>query len=186
MKKAVLFVLILIVCLGLASKSWAQAGIYIGVHAGVDTQKPKITGIQFNSDTSFLYGLRAGVRILMFAAEVQYSQAAHNLSLNGDLLSNWDNRQIDYSYLGVNVRFIFSLPILQPYLTAGYGSYSANIHDIEKKRNGGYNFGAGVELKLGRISLLAEGRYNHVNVDIQNESLTLGDFTIVGGLNFYF
>ena len=186
MKKAVLFVLILIVCLGLASKSWAQAGIYIGVHAGVDTQKPKITGIQFNSDTSFLYGLRAGVRVLMLAAEVQYSQAAHNLSLNGDLLSNWDNRQIDYSYLGVNVRFIFSLPILQPYLTAGYGSYSANIHDIEKKRNGGYNFGAGVELKLGRISFLAEGKYSHVNLDIQNNSLSLGDFTIVGGLNFYF
>jgi hypothetical protein len=185
-KKTVVCVLSLFVCLGLASKSWAQAGIYIGVHAGVDTQKPKITGIDFNSDTSFLYGVRAGIQILMLAVEVNYSQAAHNLSLNENLLSDWNNRKVDYSYLGVNLKFIFSLPILHPYLTAGYGSYSANIQDLENKRNGGYNFGAGVELKLGRVALLAEGKYNHVNLDIQNNSLSLGDFTLVGGLNFYF
>jgi opacity protein-like surface antigen len=186
MKKTVLCVLILVACLSLASRSWAQAGIYIGVHAGVDTQTPKITGIQFNSDTGFLYGVRAGIQILMLAAEVNYSQAAHNISLNGNLLSDWNNRQVDYSYIGVNLKFIFSLPILHPYLTGGYGYYTENIHSIEQKRNGGYNFGAGVELKLGRIALLAEGKYNHVNLDIQNNSLSLGDFTFVGGLNFYF
>ncbi len=189
MKKTIFCALLLIFCLGLASRSWAQAGIYIGVHAGIDTQKPKlsqITGVQFNSDTNFAYGVRAGVQILMFAAEVNYTQAAHNISFNEGFLSNWDNRKVDYNYLGVNGRLIFSLPIIHPYLTGGYGYYSQNIHDIGKKKNGGYNFGAGVEIKLGRISVLGEGKYNHVSMNIANEDLTLSDYTFVAGLNFYF
>ncbi len=186
MKRTVLLILILIVVLGLASRSWAQAGIYVGVHAGVDTQKPKITNVQFNSDTGFVYGLRAGIQVLMLAAEVNYYQAAHNINLTGSLLSNWNNKKVDYSYFGVNARLIFSVPVIHPYLTGGYGYYTQDIHDIGKKSKGGYNFGAGVELKFGRISILGEGKYNHVTMDIQNNQLSLGDFTLVAGLNFYF
>jgi hypothetical protein len=40
---------------------------------------------------------------------------------------------------------------------------------------------------LGKsFSLLAEGRYHHVKVDIDDETLKLGNFTLAGGLNFYF
>jgi opacity protein-like surface antigen len=187
MKKIIVIGLILVTSLGLASKSWAQAGIYLGAYGGVDTQKPTLTGIDFNSDTSFIYGLRAGVRFLMLALELNYFQAAHNLSLNGDLLASWNNRQVDYSFIGLNLKYIFSVLMLHPYLTAGYGYYTADIQAIDKKRDGGYNLGLGLEIQLGKkFALLVEGKYNHVTLDIQERNLGLGDFTLVGGFIFTF
>ena len=187
MKKSAIIGLILLTSLGLASKSWGQAGIYLGATGGVDTQKPTLTGIDFNSDTAFLYGLRAGVRFLMLALEINYFQAAHNLSLNGDVLASWNNRQVDYSYIGLNLKYIFSVLMVHPYLTGGYGYYTADIHSIDKKRDGGYNLGLGLELQLGKkFALLVEGKYNHVTIDIQEKNLGLGDFTLVGGFIFNF
>ncbi|MHB8095862.1 MAG: outer membrane beta-barrel protein, partial [Candidatus Aminicenantales bacterium] len=68
-----------------------------------------------------------------------------------------------------------------------YGYYTADIHDFGKDKNGGFNAGAGVELILGKnFSLSAEGKYHHVKLNVDAQNLSLGNFTLSGGLNFYF
>ncbi len=180
--------LILVATLAVAAPD-ARAGIvYLGLQGGVSRQKASLSGITFDADTSFLYGVRAGVRILSLAVELNYFQAAHNLTTGGVMVPTWSDREVDYSYLGVNVRWtILPLPVVNPYLTVGYGYYAADIHEIDKDRNGGFNVGAGVELMLGKsFSLLAEGKYHHVSLDIDAEKMKLGNFTLSGGLNFSF
>jgi opacity protein-like surface antigen len=180
--------LVLVAMLAFAAAD-ARAGIvYLGLQGGVSRQKASLSGITFDPDTSFLYGVRAGVRVLSIAVELNYFQAAHNLTTGGVMVPTWSDRKVDYSYLGVNVRWmILPLPIINPYLTAGYGYYTADIHNIDKDKNGGFNVGAGVELMLGRrFSLLAEGKYHHVSLDIGAERMKIGNFTLSGGLNIYF
>ena len=166
----------------------AQAGfLYFGPQGGLSMQKAKFSDITFSTDTSFLYGIKAGAKFMMFAVELNYFQAAHNLDANDISVPMWQDRKVDYSYLGANVRWIVSIHVDQPYLTAGYGFYTADIHDIDKDRNGGFNVGAGIELMLGeKFSLSAEGKYHHVTLDINTESFKVGGFSLTGGFNIYF
>jgi len=166
----------------------AGAGfIYLGLQGGLSMQKAKFSDISFSTDMSFLYGIKAGVKIMTFAVELNYFQAAHNLDVNDISLPMWQDRKVDYSYLGANVRWIIPILVVQPCLTAGYGFYTADIHDIDKDRNGGFNVGVGVEFMLGeKFSLSAEGKYHHVTLDINTESFKVGDFSLTGGFNIYF
>lgn len=164
-----------------ASNAFSQVGIYIGGYAGYSAQKPSFAGAEFTTDTTFLYGLRGGIRFLMLALEVNYFSAMHNIEMN-DLLEVGD-----YSYIGLNLKYIFSLAIFHPYVTGGYGYYTVDIHNIDKDNEGGYNFGAGLEVSLGKkISLLVEGKYHHVTVNIEAIDISLGNFTLCGGFNIYF
>jgi opacity protein-like surface antigen len=179
--------LALIATLGLAAPG-ARAGIvYLGLQGGLSRQTASFADITFEPDTTFLYGLRGGVKILSIAVELNYFQAAHNLTTGGIMIPTLSDRQVDYSYIGVGLRWILPLPIINPFLTVGYGYYGADIQAIDHDRNGGYNVGAGVELMLGKsFSLLAEGKYHHVNLSINAQNLKLGNYTMSGGLNFYF
>jgi opacity protein-like surface antigen len=187
LKKISIFFIALILFLLFTSNSFAQAGIYLGLQAGFDAQKPSLEGVEFNTDTTFIYGIRAGVKFLMLALELNYFQAAHNLSPANNGISDWDNRKVDYSFIGLNLKYIFSILMVHPYLTFGYGYYTADIHEIDKDSNGGYNLGLGIELMLGKkFSLSAEGKYNHVKLYIKDKDFGLGDFTVSGGFNIYF
>jgi len=169
--------------------SWAQLGIYLGVQGGVSNESADFDGFKFNTDTSFVYGLRAGIRVLMLAAEVSYLQAAHNLDPQGGFLPSWKDRTLDWSYVALNAKLRFPVLFLTPYLTAGYGYYGVTIADIqdEAKRKGGLNFGAGVEIGLGsKFALVAEGKYHRVKVDIDNAEFTSSNFTLTGGFNISF
>jgi opacity protein-like surface antigen len=111
----------------------------------------------------------------------------HNIEMGDFLLFNWDGKINDYSYIGLNLKYIFSLAVLHPYLTAGYGYYTADIHNIDRDKDRGYNVGAGLEVSFNRrISLVVEGKYHHVTVDITKIQLELGNFTLSGGLNIHF
>jgi opacity protein-like surface antigen len=180
--------LVLVATLAVAAPDAGAGIVYLGLQGGLSRQKASLSGITFDADTSFMYGVRAGVNVLSFAVELNYFQAAHNLVQSGLSVPAWTDREVDYSYLGINVRWIIlPLPIVHPYLTVGYGYYTADIHEIDKDRNGGFNFGAGVELMLGKsFSLLAEAKYHRVSLDIDAQKMKLGNFTLSGGLNFYF
>jgi opacity protein-like surface antigen len=187
MKKMAMAVLILSFSAGLASNAYSQAGIYFGGYGGYSAQTPSFNDVQFDTNTTFLYGLRAGVRFMMFGAELSYFTAGHNIEMQDYFLFNWDGLENDYSFIGLNLKMFFPLAILYPYITAGYGYYTANIHNIDKANDGGYNLGAGLEIMLGRkFSILAEGKYHHVKVDISDFRLELGNFTLTAGLNIYF
>ena len=187
MTKKAIPVLALILLAGTVSNAFAQAGIYVGAYGGYSGQKPSFKDVTFDRNTTFLYGLRAGVRLLMFGAELSYFTADHNIEMEDYFLFNWKGKENDYSYVGLNLKWFFPLAIFQPYLTAGYGYYTADIRDIDKGREGGYNLGAGLEIMLGqRLSILAEGKYHHVKVDITDLELGLGNFTLTAGLNLHF
>lgn len=187
MKRGIGMAMAVFLFIALAGNGFSQVGIYFGAFGGTSAQSPSADNITFDTDTTFVYGLRAGVRILMLGLELNYFRAAHNILIGSGTLINWDGQVNDYSYIGVNAKLFFPLFILLPYLTAGYGYYTADIHDIDKDNDGGFNFGAGLEIKLGRrFGLSAEGRYHKVNVNIQTIHLGLGDFTLSGGFNFYF
>jgi opacity protein-like surface antigen len=128
--------------------------------------------------------VRAGFRILFFAIEGNYYQAAHNISIaDVDL----DDREVDYNHLGLSLRLFLPFPLVNPYLTFGYGRYSADIKNLGDDSNTGYNVGLGLELHLGeKFSLLGEGKYNHVGLNIENEDLKINDWTLHVGMNFYF
>jgi hypothetical protein len=186
MKRFALPAAILIV-LGTAALPARSQSIYIGAYAGYSSQTPEFQNIKFTTDTTFVYGVRAGFRLLTFALEATYFQAAHNIRVGGGSLIDWNNKVNDYSYIGANAKLFFPVLFLQPYVTAGYGYYTADIRTIDKAHDGGFNFGVGLELKLGsKIGLLAEGRWHNVNLNIAQIELSLGDFTLCGGLNFYF
>ncbi len=185
MKKKWIWVSLFILCL--VANGFAQVGFYLGAQAGYSAQKLSLKDVEFNTDTTYLFGARLGIKLMMIAVELNYFQAAHNIDLADPLSIDWGGREVDYNYLGLNLKYFFPLFMLQPYLTFGYGYYTADIHEIDKDKDGGYNLGIGLELKLGsKFSILAEGKYHHVNLDIEEKKLGLGDFTICGGFNVYF
>jgi opacity protein-like surface antigen len=185
--KRICAVVIFLVLVLTAVQAFAQIGIYIGGFAGYSAQKPSFEKVEFNTDTTFLYGLRGGIRFMMLALEVSYFRAMHNISVTDFLVLNWNGQINDYSYVGLNLKYIFSIAIFHPYLTAGYGYYTADINTIDKDKEGGINAGVGLEISLGKkISILAEGKYHHVTVNIQKINLGLGNFTLSGGFNIYF
>jgi hypothetical protein len=183
MKRAIVLMLALVM-LWPAANAFSQVGLYVGAYAGISEQTPSFDPAQFNTDTTFVYGLRGGVRILMLALELNYFRAAHNISMVDIVTLQWNGLVNDFSYIGASLRWIFSLAILHPYLVGGYGYYTAAVQTAETARNGGYHFGAGLEVSLGRkISVVVEGKYHHVTIEFSKFSLGLGNFILTAGLN---
>jgi opacity protein-like surface antigen len=171
----------------LVSGAAAKSGFFIGFQGGWSMQKPSFEEVKFDSDSSFMYGARIGVKFMMIAVEANFFQAAHNLVLKELVAFNWDGVEADYSYLGINARVYIPLVLVHPYFTVGYGYYSANLKDIDKDTNTGINLGIGVELQLGdKFSLMAEGKYHNVKVDILESEMDLKNYTLSGGFNLYF
>ena len=71
---------------------------------------------------------------MMFAIEANFFQAAHNLVAKDIVAFDWDGVEVDYNYLGINGRVYIPLIVVHPYITVGYGSYSAKLKDIAKSR----------------------------------------------------
>ncbi len=185
--KKILFVFVIFVSFFVFADNVSGQRFYLGPQLGISAQKPTLPAIEFSTDTSFLYGFRAGVKVLFFAVELNYFQAAHNMELKELVTFAWGGREIDYNYLGVNGKLFLPILILHPYLTAGYGYYSADIFEVAKDTDRGFNLGLGLELQLGKsFSLLAEGKYHHAKLSIDEEELKIRDYTIAGGFNFYF
>jgi len=165
----------------------AQNGFFLGFQAGTSSQKLSFNNLEFDRSTRFQYGLRAGFKFLMLSVEANYFQTAHNMHLSDILAFSWEDREVDYNYIGLNLKYYFSLLLLQPYLTFGIGYYTADVYEIDKDTDRGYNLGAGVELSLGKkIALMGEARYHRVKLLIENKEFKVGDFSLIGGLSFYF
>ncbi len=188
MKKKFIFSLILGFILMSSNTLLADGGVFLGILGGISAQKPSLEDIEFNTDTAFLYGLRAGVRLWVFTFEGCYFQAAHNMELEEAVTFKWKNRQIDYSFIGLNVKYdLFSFPYFHLFASGGFGYYTADIHNIDKDSEGGYNLGLGFEINMGEnFAILGEGKFHHVKVIIEERDLNIGDFSFYGGLSYYF
>ncbi|HHF51206.1 MAG: porin family protein [Candidatus Aminicenantes bacterium] len=185
-KTAVLFCVVLIIAVFVPDIN-AQTGIYIGPQAGISVPKPTLDGVELTADTTFLYGLRLGVKIAMVGIELNYFQAAHNLDLEEVALFGWNEREVDYNYLGLNLKWFFPIVFIHPYLTVGYGYYTADLTSIDKDTVRKLNVGAGIEIHLGKkFSVLAEGKYQNLDFSLDEMDFNFKGFTFSGGLSVYF
>lgn len=174
--------LLVILCFSLISS--LRAHLTFGFLVGQSWQKPDYREFQFNLDTRWAYGLRAGIKILFFGVEAQYFQVAHNLNLK-DIGHSWHNRQVDFAYGGVAAKTYFPFLFFQPYLSLGYGYYGISIVDLVDEKKGGFNFGAGLEISLTeKISLQAEGRFHRPTLAIDQLDFYINDFLVTVGLNW--
>ncbi|MBM3294165.1 MAG: hypothetical protein FJY82_06520 [Candidatus Aminicenantes bacterium] len=168
-----------------AVPSFSQVGLYLGPYAGVSAQKPSFENVRFDRNTTFLYGLRAGVQVLMLALEFHYFKAGHAVEMEDFLLFNWDGLENDYSFFGGGLRLMFPLPVVRPFLALGHGSYTAELRGVDLDRRRGWNFGGGLEVKLGRLALIGEGKWQRATFVLDDFEIGLGDFTFTAGLNIY-
>lgn len=186
MKRLIVVALALVLIGAAAAQSYALVGLYAGGFGGISTQKFSFQDVSFDTNTTFLYGLRFGLQAAMIAVEVNYYRAGHNVEMEDFFLFNWDGMENDLSYIGANVRLMIPAPLLRPFLSFGYGFYTADIHNIDKDSEGGFNFGAGLEVKLGPVAVIGEGKFNKVTMDLENLSVGMSHFTFTAGLNVYF
>jgi len=181
MKKYFVTMSLLTACLLFAGT--AAASFYIGPELG--KFKPKfeydiLGGIRFEGSSAFQWVAKAGIKLLMFAIEGNYLSSSHSLTP-----ALWGDRGLNISYLGVNGKIYFPILVVQPYVTAGYGYYTVEKEGSEKDSNGGYNFGGGVEIALGKIHLFGEARYHQVTVQIGDADLVAKGWGLTFGANFH-
>jgi len=169
-----------------AGPAFSQVGVYLGPYAGVSAQKPSFDDVRFDTDTTFLYGLRAGVQVLMFAFEFNVFKAGHSVEMEDFLLFDWDGLENDYSFIGGNLRMMFPLVIFRPFFALGYGSYTADLKDIDIAHKGGWNFGGGLEVKLGKLAVIGEAKWQNAKFDLDDFKVGFGDFTFTAGFHLYF
>ncbi len=186
MKKHI--VLLVFAAFFLAGQAYAQSGFYLALDGGMSSQQLSLEEIDFDRNTTFVYGFRAGFKVLFFAIEGQYFQASHNLTLAEFPDIGWDERKVGYNYLGVNGKLFLPIPIIAPYLMFGYGYYTADVKDIDKDKDSSWNVGIGVQLKLHKhFALSGDARYhNSTNYVIDEEEVKIKSYTLTAGLNFYF
>lgn len=188
MKKGLVSLLVLVVVLGLAGTSYAQE-VYIGARYGWSRHKTKFGdfGIQYKSDYSDAFGVQLGLRGRHLGIEANYYETDHFLNPLGAPPAELDIERLELSSLGLNVIYFFSIPYLEPYVTAGYASYGVNAVGLEKSRKGGVNLGLGLSLRVFRsISLAAEGKYHWVDFIIKGNTLELNDLFLSLSFNYYF
>jgi hypothetical protein len=169
----------------------AQAGFYIGVRGGLSNQNPSASGspgkIEFDRNSAFLYGAQVGFKFSALAVEGEYYRADHGLLRESSIVGS-DNisPEMDYHYLGVNAKLGIPLVVLYPYVTAGYGKYSATLGGLGSSSDSAVNVGAGAELAIGRISVFGEVRYTDFGFDLGDLSWDFGGVDVHFGLNVHF
>ncbi len=171
----------------LVSSLWAQGGVFLGPQAGYSRQKPSLGDIEFIGDAAHFYGLRAGIKVMIFAVEINYFRATHDLTGKDNASGGWEDQPLKYNYLGLNFKYFFPILFVHPFATFGLGYYTAHILENNEDQDRGFNLGLGLEIHLGKkFSVLAEGKYHHANLELDEMSFRVRNFTIGGGINIYF
>jgi len=185
--KRCLVVMAVLALFGIAAQqSQAAVGFYLGGFGGVSTQKLKFDEGITDPDQTFLYGLRLGLEVLTFGFELNYYRAGHNIAMADFYSFQWDGMEDDLSFIGANLRIMFPLPVVRPFLSAGYGYYTMDIPTIDKDTESGFNVGLGLEVKLGKLGIIGEGKYHIVSLNLSDLDFGLRHFTLTAGLNYYF
>jgi hypothetical protein len=85
---------------------------------------------------------------------VQISVPLSPIALRGDALLLGDGFTLDGLSYNLNVVLRMSLPIVQPYVIAGRGTYSRTNDD----KAGGWNIGGGLRIGIGDLGIFGEMR----------------------------
>jgi len=188
MKRRALPILLLLGIFLVSNHGFAQE-FYLGIKLGLSMQSPKSgdADFEYKVDTRTLYGFRLGLRVSQFALEGVYTTAEHFLDPKPDAPEDLEREKFKFSNTGVNVLYFVPVPVVEPYLTLGYGSYSATISDLAKDSSGGFNAGIGAAAKMGKyVSIAAEARYHSVRFEFEDRKVDLSDWSWNVSFNFHF
>jgi hypothetical protein len=100
-----------------------------------------------------------------------YRGTQYNVANSGNLPAAFRSASWEIPYLG---KFRFPIPLLKPFITAG-GAYRT-FTDLPSGVNASHNAfvaGLGLELRIKRLRLSAEGRYLHWNPTSSNVAVRL-------------
>ena len=188
MKKISVPILITAALLLCGGEALAQE-FYLGIKFGLSSQVPKFEGeeIEYNVDTRTLYGFRLGLGTERVALEVSYHQADHFLEAKTEVEEGLERLKLNFNWTGLNLLVFLPVPVVEPFLTGGYGTYGVTLGDVDKDRSWGWNLGLGAAARLGgSLSLGIEGRYHKVKFTLGERSLDLSDWAGNISLNFHF
>jgi hypothetical protein len=188
MKKVAVLTCVVLVFLSFGGEALAQE-FYIGIKLGLSDQIPKFEGedIDYQVDTRTLYGFRLGLGTERAALELSYHQADHFLEAKSEVEAALERLKLNFNWTGLNLLVFLPVPVVEPFMSAGYGTYGIRLGDLEKDRSWGWNLGLGAAARLGRsFSIGIEGRYHKVKFTLDERSLDLSDWAGNVSLNFHF
>ena len=188
MKMVSILICIVLALTSLSGEALAQE-FYLGIKFGLSAQTSKFEGedIDYNVDTRTLYGFRLGLGTERAALEVSYHQADHFLEAKTEVEEGLERLKLNFNWTGLNLLVFLPVPVVEPFFSAGYGTYGIRLGDQDKDRSWGWNLGLGAAARLGSsLSIGIEGRYHKVKFTLDERSLDLSDWSGNISLNFHF
>ena len=162
---------------------------YIGAKMGLSLQDANFPGltIEYKPESSTVFGFQIGMKIENFMVEASYYQADHLLNEEETPPPEFDFERFKLNYFGLNIKYFLQIPVVQPFLTAGYGSYKIDLVGFDKDRSGGFNVGLGASVQVTKyISFSVEGKYHRVSFELVQEKMNVNDFVWNVSFNFHF
>ncbi len=189
MKKSVFLPAIPILLLIISSHSIAQ-DFYIGVKFGLSQQKTKFEELEalYATEYSFIYGFCIGTKFQNFGLEAHYFYADHHLIPKDEEHPPEVNiERFKLNVIGANVLYYLPVPVVQPYLSAGMGTYNVNVVGFAKDGRIGYNLGLGANVRLAKfVSVSADGKYHLIKFRLNQLEMDVKEFTWYISVNFHF
>jgi hypothetical protein len=166
MKRIITPAAVVLFLLILTSHALAQ-DFYIGVKFGLSQQKSKFEELEafYGTEYSTVYGFCIGTKFMNFGLEAHYFHFDHHLTPKEELPPpELEIERFKLNVIGANVLYYIRIPVVQPYLSAGMGTYNVDVVGFAKDGRIGYNFGVGANARLHEhVSLSAEGKYTWLN-----------------------
>jgi opacity protein-like surface antigen len=162
---------------------------YIGVKFGLAQQKTKFEELEaiYATEYSTVYGFCIGTKFMNFGLEAHYFHSDHHLLPKEEPPPGLDIERFKLNVFGANVLYYIRIPVVQPYLSAGIGTYNVDVVGFAKDSSIGYNFGIGANARLtDLVSLSADGKYHLVKFDLNQIEMDLKEFTWYLSVNFHF
>ncbi len=189
MKRSIILAAVALFVFVLASHAAAQ-DFYIGVKFGLSQQKSKFEELEvlYKTEFSTIYGFCIGSKFHSFGLEAHYFHSDHHLTPKEEgAPPELDIERFKLDVIGVNFLYYLPIPVVQPYLSAGMGTYNVNVVGFAKDGSIGYNFGVGANARLAKfVSLSADGKYHLVKFDLEQYEMDIKEFTWYMSVNFHF
>ena len=179
-----------VVSMSILTPHAAAQDFYIGVKFGLSQQKTKFEELEafYATEYSTVYGFCIGTKFSNFGLEANYFHSDHHLTLKEDVPPPELNiERFKLNVIGVNFLYYLPIPVVQPYLSAGMGSYNVDVVGFAKDSSMGYNFGVGANIRVTElVSISADGKYHLVKFDLNQNEMDLKEFTWYVSVNFHF
>jgi opacity protein-like surface antigen len=189
MKRSFVFAAVAVLSAVLASQAVAQ-DFYIGVKFGLSQQKTKFEELEafYATEYSTVYGFCIGTKFSNFGLQANYFHSDHHLTLKEDIPPpELDIERFKLNVIGANILYYLPIPVVQPYVSAGMGSYNVDVVGFAKDSSIGYNFGVGANIRVTElVSVSADGKYHLIKFDLDQYEMDLKEFTWYVSVNFHF